>query len=192
MRFLAVLDHPSSEIDASVRGPIEAALAEIDRAGAQIDRSSDLLPDLAEQHANYLRLLNAAMARGRPGPERADDQPGRLLSAARYPGAQRIRLGGPVRRTTTSCSPRRCRSSPIRTTPRPIARAADRDQRQGQRVRRRARLGRPRDLPQPALHRGSGRRERRAAVRDAGHRARNGAISTASPPPGPSAQLMDR
>ncbi|MFA9200938.1 MAG: amidase family protein [Cypionkella sp.] len=68
MRFLAVLDHPASEIDASVRGPVEAAVAEIERAGATVDRASELLPDLAEQHANYMRLLNAAMARGRPGP----------------------------------------------------------------------------------------------------------------------------
>lgn len=68
MRFLAVLDHPSSAIDASVRGPIEAALAEIERAGASVDRASALLPDLAEQHANYMRLVNVAMMRGNPGP----------------------------------------------------------------------------------------------------------------------------
>lgn len=78
MRLLAVLDHPASEVDASVRGPIEAALAEIGKAGARVDRASDLLPDLAEQHANYLRLLNAAMARGRPGPN------GQTLSLADY------------------------------------------------------------------------------------------------------------
>ena len=78
MRFLAVLDHPASEIDASVRGPIETALGEIERAGARVDRSSELLPDLAEQHANYMRLLNAAMARGRPGPS------GQTLSLADY------------------------------------------------------------------------------------------------------------
>ena len=78
MRFLAVLDHPASEIDASVRRPIEAALDEIEKAGAKVDRSSELLPDLAEQHANYLRLLNAAMARGRPGPN------GQTISLADY------------------------------------------------------------------------------------------------------------
>lgn len=68
MRFLAVLEHPVSEVDASVRVPIEAALAEIERAGAKVDRTSELLPDLAQQHADYQRLLNIAMARGRPGP----------------------------------------------------------------------------------------------------------------------------
>lgn len=78
MRFLAVLDHPVSEIDASVRGPIEAALAEIEAAGATVERASDLLPDLAEQHSNYMRLLNTAMARGRPGPN------GQTISLADY------------------------------------------------------------------------------------------------------------
>ena len=69
MRFLALLDHPASEVDAAVRQPIEGALAEIERAGGTVARSTPLLPNLAEQHANYLRLLNAAMARGRPGPD---------------------------------------------------------------------------------------------------------------------------
>lgn len=69
MRFLAVLDHPLSEVDAAVRGPIEAALAELEKAGAKVDRTSDRLPDLARQHADYLKLLNIAMAGGRPGPD---------------------------------------------------------------------------------------------------------------------------
>jgi amidase len=68
MRFLAVLDHPASEVDAAVRLPLEAALAELEKAGATIDRTSALLPDLARQHADYLKLLNVAMARGQPGP----------------------------------------------------------------------------------------------------------------------------
>jgi amidase len=68
MRFLALLDHPASEVDASVREPIEAALGEIERTGARVDRASDLLPDLAAQHDDYMRLLNVAMARGMPAP----------------------------------------------------------------------------------------------------------------------------
>jgi amidase len=67
LRLLALLDHPASEVDAAVRGPIEAALAELEKAGARVERRSDLLPDLAGQHADYLRMLNIAMARGRPG-----------------------------------------------------------------------------------------------------------------------------
>ena len=69
MRFLAVLDHPASEVDAAVRAPLEAALVELEKAGATVDRASDLLPDLARQHADYMKLLNVAMARGRPGPD---------------------------------------------------------------------------------------------------------------------------
>ncbi len=68
MRFLVVLEHPASEADETVRGPVEDALGEIERAGARVDRASDALPDLAEQHANYMRLLNVAMARGHPAP----------------------------------------------------------------------------------------------------------------------------
>lgn len=78
VRFLAVLDHPLSEIDASVREPIEAALIAIERAGARVERSSARLPDLAQQHANYMRLLNVAMMRGNPGPN------GQTMSLADY------------------------------------------------------------------------------------------------------------
>lgn len=68
MRLLALLDHPVSEVDEAVRAPIEAALAELEKAGATVDRTSDLLPDLARQHADYLKMLNVAMARGRAAP----------------------------------------------------------------------------------------------------------------------------
>lgn len=69
-RFLALLDHPVSEVDQAVLGPIEGAISALEAAGARVDRASDLLPDLAKQHANYLRLLNVAMARGRAAPGR--------------------------------------------------------------------------------------------------------------------------
>lgn len=69
MRFLALLDHPASEVDAAVHGPIETAMAELEMAGALVDRTSEHLPDLARQHADYLKLLNVAMARGRPSPD---------------------------------------------------------------------------------------------------------------------------
>ena len=68
-RFLALLDHPLSEVDAAVRDPIENALNAIEGAGASVDRSSELVPDLIEQQEDYLRLLNVAMARGRPAPD---------------------------------------------------------------------------------------------------------------------------
>ena len=68
-RILALLDHPDSPLDDSVRGPTEAALAAIEAAGIQIDYNSDLVPDLAQQQAKYLRMMNIAMARGAPSPD---------------------------------------------------------------------------------------------------------------------------
>ncbi|MEP1605795.1 MAG: amidase family protein, partial [Marinomonas sp.] len=67
-RLLLALDYPGAPVDAAVAGPIEAAAAELEKAGARIDRTSDLLPDLAQQQADYLRMLNTAMARGAPAP----------------------------------------------------------------------------------------------------------------------------
>ena len=69
LRILALLDHPVSEVDQGVRGPIEAAIVELEKAGAIVERASDLLPDLARQHADYLRMLNIAMAGGAPRPD---------------------------------------------------------------------------------------------------------------------------
>lgn len=68
-RVLALLDHPVSEVDAAVRGPIEAALATLAKAGVQVDNAGADLPDLAAMHADYMRLLNVAMARGCPAPD---------------------------------------------------------------------------------------------------------------------------
>lgn len=67
-RALLLLDHPSCPTDAAVRAPIEAAAAELERAGVAIDRTSELVPDLATEHSEYMRMLNVAMARGMPGP----------------------------------------------------------------------------------------------------------------------------
>ena len=68
-RLLLLLDYPGAPIDASVREPIEAAAAELEKAGVTIDRSSELLPDLAQQYGDYMRMLNIAMARGAPAPD---------------------------------------------------------------------------------------------------------------------------
>ena len=68
-RLLAMLDHPSCPTADAVRGPIEAAVTELERAGVTVDRGSDLVPDLEAQQAQYMRMLNVAMARGMPGPD---------------------------------------------------------------------------------------------------------------------------
>ncbi|MCA0902436.1 amidase family protein [Qipengyuania aquimaris] len=66
-RFLALVDHPDCASDDAVRGPMEAALEALRQAGASVDLTSELLPDLRAQHADYMRMLNVAMARGAPG-----------------------------------------------------------------------------------------------------------------------------
>lgn len=70
-RVLALLDHPVSSPDTSVRGPIEAALDALEATGVTVARRSEALPDLAAQHADYLRLMNTSMARGAPSPSGA-------------------------------------------------------------------------------------------------------------------------
>lgn len=65
-RVLVLIDHPACPTDDSVRGPMEAMASELEKAGVKVDRSSELLPDLAKQHGDYMRMLNIAMARGAP------------------------------------------------------------------------------------------------------------------------------
>ncbi|MFL0671860.1 MAG: amidase family protein [Erythrobacter sp.] len=67
-RLLAITHHPVSSLDASVAAPTEAALDALANAGIAIDRVSDLVPDLAWQHAAYLKMMNVTMARGAPAP----------------------------------------------------------------------------------------------------------------------------
>ncbi len=67
-RLLAITEYPGSPLDASVAEPVDEALEALKQAGIAIDRTCDILPDLARQHADYLRMLNIAMARGAPSP----------------------------------------------------------------------------------------------------------------------------
>jgi len=68
-RLLAITHYPGAPIDESVAAPIEAVIETLIASGIAIDRTSDLIPDLAEQQASYLRMLNTAMARGAPAPD---------------------------------------------------------------------------------------------------------------------------
>ncbi|MEE4337139.1 amidase family protein [Erythrobacter sp.] len=67
-RLLALTEMPGCPLDASVAEPTEAAIGTLARAGIAIERESDLVPDLAQQHRDYLRMLNTVMARGAPAP----------------------------------------------------------------------------------------------------------------------------
>jgi amidase len=68
-RLLAVTALPNAPVDASVLEPTEAALEQLARAGVRIDRSSDLLPDQAQQYRHYRKMMNVVMARGAPAPD---------------------------------------------------------------------------------------------------------------------------
>ncbi len=65
-RLLAITEYPGSPVDASVSEPTELAIEALIEAGVTIDRASHLVPDLEQQQADYMRMLNVAMARGAP------------------------------------------------------------------------------------------------------------------------------
>ena len=65
-RILLMATHPFAAISASVADAIERTGAAFERAGAKVDRSSDLLPDLSAQFGHYMTLLMTALSRGVP------------------------------------------------------------------------------------------------------------------------------
>ncbi|MBJ7412339.1 MAG: hypothetical protein JHD15_18520 [Phenylobacterium sp.] len=66
-RVLVLDQHPAAATDHEIRDALDALARRLDDLGARVDRSSDLLPDLAAQHAVFLALVGAAMSRGSPG-----------------------------------------------------------------------------------------------------------------------------
>lgn len=68
-RILAITQLQGAPVDASVLEPTEAALETLARAGVTIDRTSDLIPDQAQQYRAYLKMMNIVMARGAPAPD---------------------------------------------------------------------------------------------------------------------------
>lgn len=67
-RVLALLDHPASELDGGVRGPIEAAIGALIAEGVAVDTSYGILPDLEGQNRDFIRALNISNSRGAPAP----------------------------------------------------------------------------------------------------------------------------
>ena len=65
-RVLVLAEHPSCPTGSAVRGLMEETASALEKAGVSVDRASDLVPDLARQHGDYMRMLNIAMARGAP------------------------------------------------------------------------------------------------------------------------------
>lgn len=77
-RFLMLTEHPATPTDAGIAAAMEAVAAELAKAGAEIDRASPLLPDLAAQNQAYLPMLFMAMDPRQP------DQDGTLPTLAKW------------------------------------------------------------------------------------------------------------
>ena len=66
-RVLVLDRHPAVATDADIAQPLNALAGRLDALGAPVSRGSDLLPDLAAQHAALMALLGPALSRGTPG-----------------------------------------------------------------------------------------------------------------------------
>jgi amidase len=72
-RVLVIDSHPLAGVDAEVLRPLHGLAGQLEAAGAEVARSSPLLPDLAAAQQTYMALLGTIMGRGRPGAEPALD-----------------------------------------------------------------------------------------------------------------------
>lgn len=69
-RFLVISEWPGSPVDDGVRALIEQVASTLERARVTVDRKPRrALPDFAQAHADYMRMLNISMARGAPAPD---------------------------------------------------------------------------------------------------------------------------
>lgn len=71
-RVLILDEHPIAKADARVADPLNKLADELERAGARVTRDTKRLPDLEQQHSNYLKMLNTVLTRGVPGAEPMD------------------------------------------------------------------------------------------------------------------------
>ena len=67
-RVLIIDRHPAAALDAEIGAALDRVAGALDRAGAAVSRSSNLLPDLAHAHEVYVSLLMPAMSRGPESP----------------------------------------------------------------------------------------------------------------------------
>ena len=63
-RVLVLPAHPLAPTEAAVSGAVAKVGDAFSAADARVDTASDLLPDLARQQENYIRMLLTALARG--------------------------------------------------------------------------------------------------------------------------------
>jgi amidase len=68
LSILILPEHPVARATAEMRRTVELVGQAFERAGAEVERTLDPFPDLAAQHANYIKMLLTALSRGAPGP----------------------------------------------------------------------------------------------------------------------------
>lgn len=70
LRILLLTGHPLARVQGAIVAALEKVAVTLERAGARVDRQTDLLPDLTTQHRHYMHMLNIAMTRGAAQPGR--------------------------------------------------------------------------------------------------------------------------
>ncbi|NNM77508.1 amidase [Sphingomonas sp. ID1715] len=68
LSILLLPEHPLAPASAEMKRAVEAVGQAFERAGAEVERAPDLLPDLAAQHRHYMKMLLTALSRGAPSP----------------------------------------------------------------------------------------------------------------------------
>jgi amidase len=62
------VEHPLARAASDVKGAVLQAGERLAAAGVIVQQHSDLLPDLAAQHGQYMRMLMTALSKGAPSP----------------------------------------------------------------------------------------------------------------------------
>ncbi|HEV2567207.1 amidase family protein [Sphingomonas sp.] len=68
LSILLLHEHPLAPASAEMKRAVEAVGQAFERAGAEVERAPDMLPDLAAQHRNYMKMLLTVLSRGAPAP----------------------------------------------------------------------------------------------------------------------------
>ncbi|MDQ2878942.1 MAG: amidase family protein [Pseudomonadota bacterium] len=69
-RILLLTAHPLAKVAGAIVAAMQTLGDAFEKAGATVHRQSDKLPDLVTQHRHYMHMLNIAMTRGAPQPDR--------------------------------------------------------------------------------------------------------------------------
>ncbi len=68
-KFLLIDEQPMTSCASAYRAELDRVAGLIEEAGGQVERRSELVPDLEASHASYLKMLNITMAAGLPAPD---------------------------------------------------------------------------------------------------------------------------